>query len=75
MEVPGAAEGVRAALGREVCWSPMEGLSNTLGEGVMGEARPPAGLGRTVWSSLTESFDIELGCGAVDFSGRDGRRC
>jgi len=42
----------------------MEGLSNTLGEGVMGEARPPAGLGRTVWSSLTESFDIGMwGCG------------
>ena len=57
MEVPGAAEGVRAALGKYVCWSPMERPSNPLDEGGMGAGRPP-GLGRIVWPSPMESFDM-----------------
>jgi hypothetical protein len=39
----------------------------------MGAERPPDGLGRIVWSSPMESFDMEVGCGVVDFNRRDGR--
>ena len=58
MEVPGAAEGVRDALGKDVCWSPMERPSNPLDEGGMGVGRPPELLGRIVWPSPMESFDM-----------------
>jgi len=58
MEVPGAADGMRAALGKDVCWSPMERPSNPLDDGGMGAGWLTELLGSRVCGSPMESFDM-----------------